>query len=108
MQVGTRGELEQLGDALLEPLFRSRRVSGSSVSRCLHSRRNTLSSLNSVCPSNPQYPDPLIQQARPQRAAASNARSHHPDLGRQNDAMWCGVPSEVDLKGRTHILAFRC
>jgi len=60
---------------------------GSSVSPCLHSRRNRPSSRNSVCPSKPQYPDPVIQLVRPQRAAASNARSHHPDLGRQNDAL---------------------
>ena len=40
-----------------------------------------------------------------QGAAVSNARSYHPDLGRQDDALWSGVPFEVGLKGRTHLLA---
>jgi len=58
MQIRTRGELEQLGDALLEPLFPVARGIRLLVSPCLHSRRIRPSSLNSVCPSKPQYPDP--------------------------------------------------
>ena len=40
MQIRTRSELEQLGNALLEPLFPARRAFGSWVSPCPHLRWN--------------------------------------------------------------------
>ena len=65
--VRTRSELEQLGDALLEPLFPVVRggAFGSSVSPCLRSRRKRLSSLNSACLCRPHLS--LIHISEPTR-----------------------------------------
>ena len=87
--------------------FLSPEAFGSWVSPCLRSRRKRLNSLNSACPCRPEYADPAIRVVRRLRAAGSNAGPDHPVRGRQNDALRCGVPFEVDLKGRTHILALR-
>jgi hypothetical protein len=70
MQIRTRGELEQLGDALLEPLFpvaRGIRLVGISMSSLAAEQAEQPSF---VCPFKPQYPPPVRRLGPPRQTRA--------------------------------------